>query len=183
MGATINCHQVKAGWGQAELWPMSQTIMGALPSTPGPNNPQILPETPYTSRTLHIINTQVYQGEMTEVQAFEKTRKALESVMAAKVLLEKDLERHRETRKLQDAVDKGGKKPRYPHGELYDQKYAEDNAVQLGARLQAERVAKEQTKRKSRPKQRQSMHALDTAETAGSSKTTQEGLGRDATDG
>ena len=140
--------QIRSAWSKAQLYPLSANINPSRPVTPPRQAIQHNPETPHTSQAIRALEQSVRQGKITPRKAFRTTEKALEKVMAAKQLLEQDLER-REAASQLDRVARGSKKrQRFPQGQLFDQKYQEDHAEELAKRKREENDRKK-TKRSS----------------------------------
>jgi hypothetical protein len=135
--------QIRSAWAKAGLWPLDKLAMRAGTATPPPIGPLDEQSTPQSSRMLRTMERQVKSGSLDPAKAFQKTAKALETMMAEKVLLELELERHKASEAMERAARGRGKLTRFPKGHVYSQRYHEEHAVELAARKAKEKEARD----------------------------------------
>ena len=107
------------------MYPRWAVQLGLL-KNPAPTEAiPIIPETPRCSRTFHSLDIRLQKGEISPGSSAKKVRKALEAVLAEKVVLERDLERHRVVADLDRTARSRGQRARYPLGHLFDERNQE----------------------------------------------------------
>lgn len=144
---TAYSRQIRSAWEKAGLWPLDKHVMRAETPTPPPADATVDQPTPHSSRMLRIMERKLKSGTLDARAAFQKTAKALEMVMAEKVLLELELERHKASEAMERAARGKGKLTRFPKGHVYSQKYQEEHAVELAARKEREKEGHARKKR------------------------------------
>ena len=130
--------QIRSAWSKSFLYPRAAVTTGLLGLASEPQAPQAVPETPRCNRTLHALDNRLRLGEISPTSSARKVRKALEEVLAQKVLLERDLERQNAAAELDRVGRSRGKRTRYPMGFVFDQQYEEDHAEELAERRREE---------------------------------------------
>ena len=121
--------------------------MGALPRTPERVIDRHSPETPVTQRQLRRLDTQARRGELRAEELISKYKKATEKLVAKVEFLEADIERRDAAEALNKAARGGGKRTRYPQGQLFDTDHRERHVEELAARKEREKQAREQKRR------------------------------------
>lgn len=121
--------------------------MRAETATPPSNDVSVNHSTPQSSHMIRTMELQVKSGSLDAVTAFHKTSKVLQTVLAEKVLLERDLEERRASKTAKRGARGRRKITRFPNGHAYSQRYQEEHAVKLTARKEKE---KEDRARRSR---------------------------------
>ena len=149
---TANSRQIRSAWRQAGLHPLSRTAMDC-PITPPKEIPSaalsIIPETPHTPRHLRTLVSASNRGEIPSEIAISKLQKGFERALADAVLMEQDL-RKREAAEALDRAARTSTRTRYPQGQLFDQKYQEEHAIELAAAKESERQTRLKRKGKSK---------------------------------
>jgi hypothetical protein len=95
--------------------------------------------------------------------------------LARNVLNEQDLNRHRASDRLDQQARTSNKRTRFPKGHLYDQRYAQEHAVELAARKEEEKQARLNKRRSAQEKGKEKAPAPQEPCIAGPSTALPEG--------
>ena len=150
-----NSRQIRSAWAKAHLYPPAAVRAGLCEISPEPEASQAVLETPRCNRTLHALDNRLRLGEISPGSSARKVRKALEQLLAEKVVMQRDLERRDAAAELDRMARSHGKRQRFPQGQLFDQRYQEEHAEELAAR----RLEEEGRKRARRTAARAVPHA------------------------
>ena len=89
-----NSRHIHKAWAKARLYPPREVASGLLEAIlPNPITLPV-PKTPRCNHTLHTLDLRLWHSEIGPGQSAKKVRKGLEEALAAKVVMERDLERH-----------------------------------------------------------------------------------------
>lgn len=108
------------------------------------------------------------------VMVIDLLQSSLEKVLAEKDLMEVEHGKQRAADHLLEATRGKGKRTKHSHGQLFDQKYLEDNAIQLAARKEKEEQGKNDRAGESQSNRKKKERALDTENIAGLSRSVPE---------
>jgi hypothetical protein len=170
---TATSHQIRQAWAKTGLFPLNRAIMGALSPSPEPAAITVDPPTPHSSRTLRDISVAVRQRQASPTQAFLKTAKGMEKLLAEKTMLEDELKRRTSSDELHKAARGGNKRTRYPSGFVFNQEYFETQQAEIAERRAAEKKRTDERRVAAR-KQKGKGRALDTGGAGGPSRTVQD---------
>ena len=133
-----NTRQIRSAWAKAHLFPRQEVRAALSEVSPEPQPTQTMPETPCCPRTLHALDICRQNGQISPSSSARKVRKGLETVLAEKVMMQRDIERRDAAAKQDREARSHGKRQRFPKGHLFDQRYQQEHAEELAARKEAE---------------------------------------------